>query len=69
MVFVGQVQQDAQSYRFVVERQLGDFSLAGSKLQSTWSFMMNGRKLAPRLAAEAQRRGQPVPAVRFPGEY
>jgi hypothetical protein len=69
MVFVGQIRHDAQGYLFVVERQLGDFSLAGSKLQSTWSFMSNGRKLTPRLAAEAQRRGQPVPSVRLPGEY
>jgi hypothetical protein len=69
MVFIGEVRQAATGYIFVVERQLGDFSLAGSKLQATWDFLKNGRTLAPRLAAEAQRRGQAVPTVRLPGEY
>ncbi len=68
LVFVGQIHQDTVGYRFVVDRQLGDWSLAGSKLGATWSFLQNGRTLAPRLAAEAQRRGQAVPRVRWPGE-
>jgi hypothetical protein len=69
LVFVGQVQQEADGCIFSVERQLGDWSLVGSRLKATWDFMQNGRKLAPRLAAEAERRGQPVPKVRLPGEY
>ena len=69
LVFVGRVQPEATDCVFVVERQLGDWSLAGLRLQTTWDFFRNGRKLAPRLAAEAARRGQPVPKVRLPGEY
>ncbi len=69
LVFVERVQPEATDCVFVVERQLGDWSLAGSRLQATWDFFRNGRKLAPRLAAEAARRGQPVPKVRLPGEY
>ncbi len=54
-VFVELVQPEAPDCVFVVERQLGDWSLAGSRLQATWDFFRNGRKLAPRLAAEAAR--------------
>lgn len=68
LVFVGRVQQEANGYVFIVERQLGDWSLAGSRLQSTLDFFRNGRKLAPRLAMEAARRGQPVPRVHLPGK-
>lgn len=55
LVFVGRVQQEATGYVFIVERQLGDWSLAGTRLQATWDFFRNGRKLAPRLAVEAAR--------------
>jgi hypothetical protein len=68
IVFVGSVRADALAHLFVVERQLGNWSLAGSKLQSMITFFNNGRKLAPRLTVEAKRRGQPVPVVRLPGE-
>ena len=60
MVFSGQIQNE----HFLPEKQLGDWSLAGSKLQAMWTFMSNGRKLAPRLMQEAQRRGQPVPKIK-----
>jgi hypothetical protein len=63
MVFTGGVEKGGA---FVVEKQIGDWSLAGSKLRATWEFMNNGRKLAPRLAEEARRRGQAVPAIRLP---
>lgn len=66
IVFVGSVRADSLGHLFVVERQLGNWSLKGSKLQSMITFFNNGRKLAPRLAAEAQRRGQPVPVVSLP---
>jgi hypothetical protein len=69
MAFVGQVRPSATGDVFVAERQLGDWSMAGSKLQATWDFFKNGRKVAPRLAVEAQRRGQSVPKVRMPGQY
>jgi hypothetical protein len=63
MVFTGRVEA---SGTFIVDRQIGDWSLAGSKLQATLDFMNNGRKLAPRLKEEARRRGQPVPSIRLP---
>jgi hypothetical protein len=63
MIFTGRVEAGGM---FIVERQIGDWSLAGSKLQATWDFMNNGRKLAPRLKEEARRRGQPVPVIHLP---
>ncbi len=66
MVFVGQARPTGSRVLFSVERQLGDWSLAGSQWQAMLSFMNNGRKVAPRLKAEAQRRGQPVPVVHLP---
>lgn len=67
LVLVGHVQPAAAGYLFAVERQLGDWSITGSRLQAAWDFWQNGRTLAPRLAMEAARRGQPVPKVRLPG--
>jgi hypothetical protein len=63
MVFTGQVESGGI---FIVDRQIGDWSLAGSKLQATIDFMKNGRKLSPRLAEEVRRRGQPMPVIRLP---
>ena len=63
MVFTGRLEPGGS---FIVDRQIGDWSLAGSKLQATWTFMKNGRTLAPRVKEEAQRRGQPVPVIRIP---
>lgn len=63
MVFTGSVEADGT---FIVNRQVGDWSLAGSKLKSTLTFMNNGRKLAPRLKEEARRRGQSVPVIHIP---
>jgi hypothetical protein len=50
---------------FRVERALADWSLAGGKLGTVVSFLSARRVLAPRLAVEAARRGQPVPKVHF----
>jgi hypothetical protein len=66
MIFVGEMQQEN---RFKVERRLGDFSLPPKGLGALTSFFAGGRRLNPRLQAEAQRRSQPVPTVRLPGEY
>jgi hypothetical protein len=63
MVFTGRVESGGT---FIVDRQIGDWSLTGSKLRATWDFMNNGRKLAPRLKEEAYRRGQPVPVIYLP---
>ncbi len=51
---------------FRAERALADWSLAGSRPRMALSFLTTGRRLAPRLATEAQRRFQPVPRVRLP---
>jgi hypothetical protein len=52
--------------RFRAERALADWSLAGSRPRIALSFLNQGRRLAPRLAIEAQRRFQAVPTVRLP---
>jgi hypothetical protein len=52
--------------RFRAERALADWSLAGGRPRMALSFLRKGRRLAPRLAMEAQRRFQPVPTVRLP---
>jgi hypothetical protein len=54
--------------RFRAERALGDWSLAGGKVRLAGGFLAKGRRLAPRLRAEAERRFQAVPVVRFPGD-
>ncbi len=63
MVFTGRVEQDGL---FIIDRQVGDWSLKGSKLQAAWDLMNNGRKLSPRLKEEALRRGQAVPVINIP---
>jgi hypothetical protein len=63
LVYVGSVSPNGQ---FRVERQLADWSIKGSALNKMFSFMSNGRLLAPRLQMEAERRGQPVPVVNLP---
>ncbi len=52
--------------RLRVERALADWSVAGNRAQRSVGFLLKGRRLAPRLKAEAARRGQPVPAVNLP---
>lgn len=65
--FVGSVVSDERGQRLQVERALGDWSLAGGPVRMAVSFLSKGPKLRRRLAAEAARRGQQVPRVRFPG--
>jgi hypothetical protein len=52
--------------RFRAERALADWSLAGGRLRMGLSFLAKGRRLSPRLSAEAQRRFQAVPTVHLP---
>ncbi|MGP8060790.1 MAG: pyridoxamine 5'-phosphate oxidase family protein [Acidimicrobiales bacterium] len=52
--------------RLVVERALADWSVVGNRFQVAVGFLAKGRRLAPRLKAEAARRGQPVPRVNLP---
>lgn len=68
MVFTGQISQAGAGAVVTVERQLGDWSLGTTPLQTIWSFLRHGRVLARRVEAEARRRGQPVPSVRLPSE-
>jgi hypothetical protein len=49
-----------------VERALANWSITGSRAKIAIDFLRNGRRLAPRLKAEAARRGQPVPRVNLP---
>jgi len=66
--FVGTVDDAGSRLRFRVERALADWSLGGGRAKVATGFLGAGRQLAPRLRAEARRRLQPVPTVRFPGE-
>jgi hypothetical protein len=65
--FIGDVRRSGagDQYDFLVERALADWSIAGNKVVRTLGFLRKGRSLKPRLAAEAARRGQPVPTVRI----
>ena len=49
-----------------IERALANWSITGSRAKIAIDFMRNGRRLAPRLKAEAERRGQPVPRINLP---
>lgn len=49
-----------------MDRLLPDMSLTGNRLKAALGFLGKGRRLAPRLQAEAVRRGQPVPRIRLP---
>ncbi|HET7272027.1 MAG TPA: hypothetical protein VFI90_13190 [Rubrobacter sp.] len=54
---------------FAVERLLGNWDISENKLGFMFDFLFRkGRRLRPRLKAEAARRGQAVPKVRFPDE-
>jgi hypothetical protein len=63
--FVGTLEVGEGAPRFRVQRALADWSLVGSRAKTAGSFLSAGRALSPRLKAEAARRGQPVPKVRF----
>ncbi|MEO8289340.1 MAG: pyridoxamine 5'-phosphate oxidase family protein [Chloroflexota bacterium] len=65
--FVGEVspRPDCGAF-FTVERQLGDFSMGRTKLETTLTFLRTGFRLNPQLKAELARRNQPMPEVRLP---
>ena len=63
---VGSLKSDAGVPKLHVERALANWSITGSRAKIALDFMRNGRRLAPRLKAEAARRGQPVPRVNLP---
>ena len=65
--FLGEVRLGTgEGYDFTVERALADFSITGNRVVRSVDFLRKGRKLKPRVASEAARRGQPVPTVRLP---
>jgi hypothetical protein len=63
---VGSLTSDAGAPKLRVERALANWSIAGGRAKIAVDFIRNGRRLAPRLKAEAARRGQPVPRVNIP---
>ena len=63
---IGALSREEDGLRLHVERVLADWSLTGNRLERSIGFLRKGRSLAPRLKAEAARRGQPVPKVRIP---
>jgi hypothetical protein len=65
IVFLGEMHENGL---FKVERRPGDWSLPPKGIGALTSFFASGLKLRPRLKAEAERRGQPVPKVRLPGD-
>jgi len=60
---MGSLEQGADGLTLRVERALANWSLIGNRAQIALGFMRDGLRLRPRLKAEAQRRGQPVPSV------
>ena len=63
---VGELVPGADGPRLHVERALASWSITGSRARIAIDFMKTGRRLRPRLKAEAARRGQPVPKVNLP---
>ncbi|MEV4395607.1 hypothetical protein [Nonomuraea sp. NPDC049607] len=66
VVLVGSAAGAGDRLSVRVERALNDWSLPGDRRERGRSFLGQGRLLRKRLAAEAARRGQPVPRVRRP---
>ena len=64
VVLVGTATGEADRLSVRVERALNDWSLSENRRERNRSFLGQGRMLRKRLAAEAARRGQPVPSVR-----
>ncbi|HEY3558280.1 MAG TPA: hypothetical protein VGL05_12485 [Kribbella sp.] len=64
--FVGTAEPVAGGVHFRVDRALADFSLPPGRFGQLRKFVSSGRTLTPRLAHEAARRNQPIPAVRRP---
>jgi hypothetical protein len=60
---MGEVLVGPEGPRLRIERALADWSLTGNRAQVAFGFLAKGRRLAPRLRAEAARRSQPVPKI------
>lgn len=66
LVFVGEVRLRGQEAAFRVDRRITSISVKPSQLATILEMMKLWWKFAPRLKAEARRRGQPVPKVNLP---
>jgi hypothetical protein len=63
---VGSLSSESGEPTLRVERALANWSITGNRAKIAVDFLRNGRRLAPRLKAEAARRGQAVPRVNLP---
>ncbi len=68
MTFIGDVRGDDRSVLFKVERSLPGVDFKAS-LKGFLTLIRVIQGFKKRLEVEAERRGQPVPKLRFPGEY
>ncbi len=64
--FIGTLSEDGVLFK--VKRQLGSHDMT-SDLRGTLWFMRSTLRLEKRINVEAARRGQPLPKIRFPGQY
>lgn len=64
--FIGKLEPTDDGALVHVERALGDLSAPGSWPRRVKSALSAGRRMAPRLRAEAARRGQVPPVIRRP---
>jgi hypothetical protein len=62
---MGELLNSPAGPRLRVERALADWSLSGNRAQVTAGFIAKGRRLTPRLEAEAACRGQSVPTIKL----
>jgi hypothetical protein len=60
---VGTLDYGPEGPRLRVQRALADWSATGNRAQVALGFLAKGRRLSPRLKAEAARRDQPVPKI------
>jgi len=64
--FVGTLSEDGELFK--VKRQLGSAPMSSDLRGMLW-FIRATLRLEKRISAEADRRGQPVPTIRFPRQY
>ena len=64
--FVGTLSEDGVLFK--VKRQLGSHEMSSGLRGVLW-FIRATQRLEKRISVEAGRRGQPVPKIRFPGQY
>lgn len=62
-LFKGTLKQEGETSIFVVDGQIGNWSLKGHPMKVLFDFFMKGRRLNERLKIEAERRGQAVPDI------